>query len=84
MKKIGINNEIQKKMEQLIKTLDDSLGKEFDKENKMKKEFYSPDVNRIINSIDVLRNTIKMISLSSNYIPNTKQHQELWVPNILT
>ena len=81
MKKIGINNEIQKKMEQLIKTLDDSLGKEFDKENKMKKEFYSPDVNRIINSIDVLRNTIKMISLSSNYIPNTKQHQELWVPN---
>ena len=80
MEKIGINNGIQKKMDQLIKTLDDTMGKEFEKENKMKKEIYNPDIKRILDSIDVLRNNIKMIALGPNYIPNTKQHQELWVP----
>ena len=81
MEKIGINNGIQKKMDQLMRTLDDTMGNEIDKEKKMKKEIFNPEVKRILDSIDVLRNTIKMIALTSKYIPNTKQHQELWVPN---
>ena len=44
----------------------------------MTKEICNPDIKRIMDSIDVLRCKIKMISLGSIYIPNTKQHQELW------
>ena len=80
MDKIGINNDIQKKMDQLSKTLEDTMGKEAEKENKMKKELFNPDVKRIFDSIEVLRSKIKMISLSSNYIPNTTRHQEIWAP----
>jgi hypothetical protein len=80
MDKIGVNNRIQKKMDILMKALDDNLGKESEKEKKMEKESFNPDVKKLINSIEILRAEIQMITMEPVYIPNTKQHQQLWRP----
>ena len=61
-------------MDQLVKTLDDTMGKESGKEKKMTKEIYNPDIKLIMDSIDVFHCKIKMISLGSIYKPNTIQH----------
>jgi len=79
MEKIEANNVIQKKMDILSKSIDDSMGKEVEKEKKMEKESFKPEVKRLMNSLEELRNQIKMINMSLEYIPNTKQHQLLWV-----
>ena len=81
MEKIEANNVIQKKMDILSKSIDDSMGKEVEKEKKMEKEAFKPEVKRLMNSLEELRNQIKMITMSLEYIPNTKQHQLLWVTN---
>jgi hypothetical protein len=81
MEKIEANNVIQKKMNILSKSIDDSMGKEAEKDKKMEKEAFKPEVKRLMNSLEELRNQIKMITMSLEYIPNTKQHQLLWVTN---
>jgi hypothetical protein len=81
MEKIEANNVIQKKMDILSKSIDDSMGKEVEKDKKMEKEAFKPEVKRLMNSLEELRNQIKMITMSLEYIPNTKQHQLVWVTN---
>ena len=81
MEKIEANNVIQKKMDILTKSIDDSMGKEVEKDKKMEKEAFKPEVKRLMNSLEELRNQIKMITMSLEYIPNTKQHQLVWVTN---
>ena len=81
MEKIEANNVIQKKMDILSKSIDDSMGKEVEKDKKMEKEAFKPEVKRLMNSLEELRNQIKMITMSLEYIPNTKQHQVIWVTN---
>jgi hypothetical protein len=77
--KIERNNLIQKKMDVLMKSLDDTMGKESDKEKKMEKELFNPDVKKIMEKIEILRSDIKMINMEPTFIPNTIQHQRLWV-----
>lgn len=81
MDKIGINNKIQQKMEQLMRTLDDTLGKESEKENKLINNHFNPDVKKIMDEIEKLRTEIQMISMDSVYVPNTLQHQRVWLPD---
>jgi hypothetical protein len=82
MDKIGINNKIQQKMEQLMRTLDDTLGKESEKENKLINNHFNPDVKKIMDNIEKLRAEIQMVSMDSVYVPNTLQHQSVWLPGV--
>ena len=41
-------------MDQLVKTLDYTMGKESGKEKKMTRKIYNPDIKLIMDSIDVL------------------------------
>ena len=81
MDKIGINNKIQQKMEQLMRTLDDTLGKETEKEYKVSNNRLNPDVKKIMDDIEKLRLEIQMVSMDPVYVPNTVQHQRVWLPN---
>ena len=96
MEKIIQNNQIQKKMDILSNSLDDILGKgkdneslgkgkgkEIDKDKKMDKDTFNPEAKRIINSIEALRSEIKMVSMEPVFLPNTKQHQNVWVNEIV-
>jgi hypothetical protein len=47
----------------------------------MEKEQFKGDVHVIMNEIARLKNDFNMVSVDSVYIPNTKQHQQLWAPN---
>ena len=82
MEKIDLNNQIQKKMEQMMKSLDDIIGAEVEKERKMTNEVLKPEAKRLMNSIEAIRKEIQVLSIGNKYIPNTLAHQQIWVsPN---
>ena len=81
MEKIEANNVVQKKMDVLMKSIDDSMGKEAEKDKKMEKEAFKPEVKRMMAGLEDLRGHIKMISMGMEYIPNTRQHQQVWMPS---
>lgn len=78
MSKISSNTAIQERISILEKTLQDKLGDEVSKEKKMEKESFSPEAKRVISAIDALRCEIRPASLDPMYIPNTRQHQQIW------
>jgi hypothetical protein len=80
MEKIGINNKIQQKMAQLMRSLDDTLGKESVKDNKVNNDRLNPDVKKIMDEIETCRLEIQMVAMDSVYVPNTLQHQRTWLP----
>lgn len=80
IKKILHNNLIMSKITMLETSLEDLLGKEAQKEKKMNSvEFSNPEAKRIDEQISLLRQEIKLITLESIFVPNTVQHQEIWV-----
>jgi len=81
MEKIQDNDTVQKKIESLERTLEDTLGSEVDKEKKMEKNHFSKETKEIMNQIALLQAHIKTVSMESKYIPNMKQHQSIWIPN---
>ena len=82
MEKIDKNNQIQKKMEIMSKSLDDMIGNEIEKERKMSNEVLKPEAKRLMNSIELLRKEIQVLSIGNKYTPNTRPHQQIWVsPN---
>ena len=81
MEKIHDNEVIQKKITVLENTVEDSLGKEIEKDKKMEKETFKKEVKQAIEDISSLQSQIKTVSLDSKYIPNMKHHQQLWIPN---
>jgi hypothetical protein len=40
----------------------------------------SNESERYVNEIEKLRNEIRSVSLDAKYLPNTKQHQQIWTP----
>jgi hypothetical protein len=80
IKKISHNNLFMSKITLLETSLEDLLGKEAQKEKKMNSiEFSNPEAKRIDEQISLLRQEIKLITLESLFVPNTVQHQEIWV-----
>jgi hypothetical protein len=82
MEKVEANNVIAKKIDTLTKNIEDAMGTEVEKEKKVEKEAFKPEVKRMMAGIEELRAQIKMVSLSAEYIPNTKQHQQLWIRDL--
>jgi hypothetical protein len=76
--KIAQNNLIQEKIDALTHSLEDTAGGELEKEKKMEKDNFSPEIKRIMEQIESVRSQIKMASLDPSYIPNTAQHQRIW------
>jgi len=46
---------------------------------KSKRETISPEITKIMEQIEGLRAQIKVVSLDNAYIPNTKNHQRIWM-----
>lgn len=76
--KIIKNRKNQEQMEDLLKTIDDKIGKDCEKARKMEKDNLSPEIKYLMNAVDILKNEIKSISLEQSYIPNTNHHQMIW------
>jgi hypothetical protein len=76
--KIGKNNDIQGRIDELTKALEDKAGNELDKEKKVERDQMSPEIKRIMNQITAVRAEIRAVTLDGAYIPNTKQHQNIW------
>ena len=81
MEKIQDNDTVQKKIEAMERSLEDTLGSEVDKEKKMEKNHFNKETKDIMNQISILQSHIKTVSMESKYIPNMKQHQSIWIPN---
>lgn len=83
IKKITHNNAIMEMIEVLNQKREDALGEEIKKENKMNKmtcdEFYAPAIKRLDDSIEELKTQLKTVTLDSMFVPNTMEHQEVWV-----
>jgi len=77
MAKINKNNDLTKKIDSLdaiIKSKEEAKGDE-----DSFKEATDRESKAIINEINKLRKQIMVISLDYKYIPNTTQHQKIWV-----
>jgi hypothetical protein len=79
--KIAQNSAIQQKIDVLTKTLEDKASGELDKEKKIERDQLPPEVKRIMEQIEAVRGQIKSVAMEPVYIPNTTQHQRLWVPS---
>ena len=81
LEKIAENNRIQEKLDVLNKNMEDKMGKDNEKEKKVEKDNFNPEIKKMMNIIENMRTQIQMISLDPVFVPNTKQHQQVWVPN---
>ena len=81
LEKITANNQIQKRMDVLMKSLDDMLGDESEKDKKVEKGAFKPEVKRMMAAIDALRADIKTTTMDPALVPNTRPHQQVWVGN---
>lgn len=79
LEKITSNNQIQKKMDVLMKSIDDMLGSESEKDKKVEKEAFKPEVKRMMAVMETLRADIKTTAMDPALVPNTRPHQQKWV-----
>jgi hypothetical protein len=77
--KIAQNSALQQKIDILTKTLEDKASGELDKEKKIERDQLPPEVKRIMEQIEAVRGQIKSVAMEPVYIPNTTQHQRVWV-----
>jgi hypothetical protein len=80
LEKIERNNIYQKKLDVMEKLLEDKLGKDMDKSKKMERENFSSEVKSLKKEVEQMRGQIQMVSMDKVYLPNTPQHQQLWLP----
>jgi hypothetical protein len=80
LEKIERNNQYQKKLDVLEKQLEDKMGKDMDKSKKMERENFSSEVKTLKKEVEDLRSKIQLVSMDKVYLPNTPQHQNLWLP----
>lgn len=77
--KIAQNSALQQKIDILTKTLEDKASGELDKEKKIERDQLPPEVKRVMEQIEAVRSQIKSVAMEPVYIPNTTQHQRVWV-----
>ena len=83
MAKIDSNNSISSQLEGLENELESLKEPDPDKKTKAKdKDDVSPAIKDLYRRIDALRKKIRIISLDSEYVPNTKQHQMKWISRL--
>ena len=80
LEKMDKNLAVQREIDAQQRTLEDKLGKEIDKSKKMEREQFNGETHKVMNEIARLKEQFNNICLEPLYIPNTKQHQQLWIP----
>lgn len=80
LEKIERNNQYQRKLDAMEKLLEDKLGKDMDKSKKMERENFSSEVKTLKKEVEQLRSQIQVVSMDKVYLPNSPQHQNLWLP----
>jgi hypothetical protein len=79
--KIERNNAINKQISALEKEAEDKAGKPAaDDSKKAEKEPASKEMQRLLERVATLRENLHTVHLSPAYIPNTKAHQDIWIP----
>jgi len=79
MDAIDHNDKILTVLKQKEKKLEDSLGDEVEKENRMTKEKLTPEQKTLRNEIDGLHKLVKTIALNELFVPNKLVHLRQWV-----
>ena len=85
MQKIAFNNAILEKIGKLEAKLEDELkGVEVkDKSNMNMDDLTTTTADRIDRQIEELKTQFITVSLDSVYVPNTVEHQNIWIPKIV-
>ena len=78
--KIERNNAITRQIEELEKESEDKAPEENPNSKKALRETVSKETQRLLDRISDLRETIQTVHLNPAYVPNTKSHQDIWVP----
>jgi len=84
--KIDRNNQILKQIKKVEQEIDavtasQSSGKSDDKSSKKaEKEPASKEAQKMLEQINEMRMAIQTVHLNAMYIPNTRQHLEIWLP----
>jgi hypothetical protein len=84
--KIDKNNSILKQIQRIEQEVELKLGasigtgSEDKSSKKAEKEPASKEVQRMLEQIQDMRAAMQTVHLNSMYIPNTKQHLDIWVP----
>ena len=81
MQNIDKNNVIQKKITLLENTIDTKLNKNEGAKNdkKLNRESEGSDIRKLHQQLDELRGCIEIVTMDYAFIPNTNQHQQIWV-----
>jgi hypothetical protein len=86
--KIGFNDDIQKKIENLESLIDTEVEKQNKKDDNDDKKktseesiFKNKNIRELQNSIEQIRSLIKEAALDNVYIPNTAKHKQKWFPS---
>lgn len=87
--KIDRNNIILKRINVIEKDIEAKMGSSASKTDeksskKAEKEPASKEVQRMLEQIQEMRAAIQTVHLNAMYIPNTKPHQEIWLPKSLS
>ena len=79
--KIERNNAVNKQISALEKEAEDKAGKPAAEDSKKaEKEPASKEMQRLLERVSQLRENLHTVHLSPAYIPNTKAHQDIWIP----
>jgi len=81
--KIDRNNLILKQINRMEKEVEAKMGTSTTDEKsskKAEKEPASKEIQRMLDQIQEMRAAMQTVHLSAMYIPNTKPHQEIWLP----
>lgn len=87
LSKIETNNSLLRRIEIVEKQIDDKSGEsKLSTDNKRKdirkdKTQKDPELNRLLDQIEQMREQISVVSLSPVYVPNSKPHQNIWLPS---
>ena len=79
MEAIEYNDKVLAVLKQKEQKLEDSLGKEIEKERKMVKEQITPEQKKLRGEIDDLYKLVKTIALSDVFVPNKLEHLRRWI-----
>ena len=78
---ISRNNVLNKKLDEMEKTLEDALNKEDGKDNKANDGRMDPSLKQLTEKIDDMRQAVKSVGLNDIFIPNRRDHMQKWASN---
>jgi len=79
---IEYNNNINSRLQNMQRTVEDATKKDEEKEKKMSDGRVAPAVRQLMNKITELQRTVKSVELCPMFVPNTNEHRERYASHI--